>query len=133
MPPTNAKSILNQTLLAGLTYLDENGDVAEQVQIFGEIVAVDDQTNPLPTITLVTPEREEWRLPIHYSSLMVAPRGEYRLLAAEEQVRDPDLIANWTIYPSSDPDNPGDWKPNYSPFHNDNSPSCTASKRYTGS
>jgi hypothetical protein len=118
MSPIPLELLPNQSILIGLTYLNDQEEVVKQEQVLGSIISVDLKDDSFPTIELLASDGETWFLPLHLPSLMLAPRGEYILRSNGEKVVDPDLIATWTIYSPADQNQPGGWEPNYAPFNN---------------
>ncbi len=87
--------IIGKHVLAGMTYLDNDGAVIEREQKHGVVVGADDEG-----VYVRVPESgEEFWLPPDLESFEEAERGEYRLRATGEVVTDPDLLATWTIHP----------------------------------
>jgi hypothetical protein len=85
---------IGKRVLVGLTYLDADGDVEEQVQFHGVIV---EGGGPDEGVTLKRADTGEViALP---PGLEPAEPGEYRLRSTGETVVDPDFVATWTISP----------------------------------
>lgn len=83
-----------------MTYLDQQGDVARQVQFHGIITSVSTSG-----ITIKRQDTgEDFTLPPATDSLKPAPRGEYRLRATGEVVVDPDYLTTWTSNPPKEDD-----------------------------
>jgi len=88
-------SMIGQTVLAGITYCDADGNVEEQQQFFGEIFEINESE-----IRLRHPvSKMEFGLPPDFSGFTKADPGEYRLRSTGEVVVDPDLLATWTVSP----------------------------------
>jgi hypothetical protein len=84
-------SLIGKHLLVGITYLDHNDVLVEQVQLHGTITEITKQG-----ITLLQSNGETFSLPPDPESLKPAPAGNYRLRSTGEIVKDPDLLSNWT-------------------------------------
>lgn len=92
---------IGKHLLLGLTYVDCEGAVTEQVQMHGVIARIDDKG-----IFVDRADGDgEFSLPPDVASLTPAAPGEYRLRSTGEVVVDPDFVSSWTINApaSSDP------------------------------
>lgn len=88
--------MLGKTLLAGLTYVDSEGD--RLVQVHGEVVTVDARRG----IELrLAGERsgESFWLPPDLRAVSAATQGSYSLRVTGEVVENPDFTAMWTIHP----------------------------------
>ena len=84
---------LGKHILVGMTYIDHNDTLVEQIQFHG-------------TITRITEEgifidradgTGEFSLPPDLDSLHPAKAGEYRLRSTGEVVVDPDYLSTWTV------------------------------------
>jgi hypothetical protein len=82
---------IGKRILVGVTYLDADGNVTEQTQHVGEVIAVDESC-----ITVRWADGEETTLP---PEVQDAAPGVYRLRSSGEEVVNPDLLARWTIHP----------------------------------
>jgi hypothetical protein len=85
---SESAELVGKTLLVGITYLDENGEVLDQQQLHGVIEAAGE------LIRLRTPAGEIVELP---PEIEPAGPGEYRVRATGEVVVDPDYLATWTV------------------------------------
>jgi hypothetical protein len=92
-------SLVGKRVLVGLTYLDKDGEVADQVQFHGVVVAEGGPDEPIELQRADTGEL--FTLP---PQLEPAEPGEYRLRSTGETVVDPDFLATWTITPPEDAD-----------------------------
>lgn len=90
-----AGALLGKRAIVGITYLDASGAVEHQIQMHGVISrAVENEG-----IFLRAPDKdEEFQLPPEPEAFQAAPRGLYTLRATGESVRDPDLMATWTVH-----------------------------------
>jgi hypothetical protein len=88
------QALLAKYVLVGLTYLDHNEQVLEQVQLHGHIVGIDDD---VITVKLFS-SGEEVTLPPDLSVFKEASPGDYTLRSTGEVVSDPDFVAQWTIH-----------------------------------
>ncbi len=87
-------SIINKTVLVGLSFTDSNDEVIERKQLYGKIVSADKHTG----ISILIDETVEiFNLPPDLSSLNIASPGEYRLRSTGKVVVDPDFISTWFI------------------------------------
>ncbi|MCR9214403.1 MAG: hypothetical protein NXI13_11855 [Proteobacteria bacterium] len=88
-----SEELLGKYLLIGLTYVDGNDEVVEQVQTHGKIVAVSKNT-----VTIFRENSgDEFSIPYDAENLIPAEPGEYCLRGNGEIVIDPDFLSSWTI------------------------------------
>ena len=99
---------IGQTILAGFTYYDQDGNITEQEQLFGEITEIDEDS-----IKVKYTNGEEWFIPAY---ALDAPMGIYECVSSGEKVTNPDLIVSWMIKDSADPNSPPKWRLNYAPL-----------------
>lgn len=85
-------SHIGKLILAGIVYVDANGQVVEKIERFGTITRIDDEG-----IFFEQGNGEEFSLPPDISSLKAAPEGIYTLKTTGEKVENPDLISTWTV------------------------------------
>ncbi len=85
--------LIGKHLLIGLTYVNGNDEVVEQIQAHGNIVAVSDNT----VILIREDTGDEFSIPYDEDALLPADPGEYRLRGSGGVVADPDYISTWTI------------------------------------
>src|SRR4051794_6079149 len=90
--PADATSLVGKTIIVGITYLEHDGSLVEQVQKHGVIERIDSKG-----IAIRFPDGELFSLPPDVGSLQVAPPGEYRFRATDEVVTNPDLMTTWTV------------------------------------
>lgn len=81
---------IGKHLLAGITFLDHDENITQQIQVHGTITRIDDKG------IFVQSNGEEFSLPPDPDSLKPAQPGSYRLRSTGEVVENPDLITSWT-------------------------------------
>jgi len=93
----DADWIVGKTVLVGLTYLAPDGEtVTSHVQYHGRIISADRENG-------IAIERggvwagKTMTLPPMTQVFHPADRGEYRLRSTGEVVKDPDIVATWSI------------------------------------
>lgn len=91
---TLAEYYTGKHILVGLTYKDSAGRVTEQLQFDGHIARINEQEG---IVIFRRDTGREFTLPAELASLRPAAPGEYRLRSTGEVVRDPDVLATWTI------------------------------------
>jgi len=95
----SASALVGKTVLLGLTFATDDGDVIEQTQRHGVIEEADAERGI--TVRLVGPgspwDGELYRLPPQLGNFVDAAPGAYRLRATGETVIDPDLTSTWEI------------------------------------
>lgn len=89
-----AEQMTGQRVLVGVTYLDESGEVIEQVQFHGVIEAANLQQGI--GVRRHDSGEVQW-LPPDLRPFHPAEPGEYRLRSTGEVVVDPDFLATWTV------------------------------------
>jgi len=90
-----AQSYVGRTIIIGLTYEDHAGNLLERRQLHGEIASANRDG-----ITIALHGKhagQTWNMPPALESIQRAPAGEYRFKETGEVIRDPDLMATWTI------------------------------------
>ena len=85
--------MLGKLLLVGITYLNDDESVNEQLQFAGTVLAVE---------PLVSIDRGEGRVPFTLppaeEAFEPAPPGDYRLRKTGEVVVNPDFMTTWTVH-----------------------------------
>jgi hypothetical protein len=96
------KKYIGKHLLIGLTYLEKDESVREQVQFHGNISAVSDST----IVFKRNDNGEEFSIPFDEENLKEGdPDAVYKLRSTGESVENVDYISSWTIHPPNDEDN----------------------------
>jgi hypothetical protein len=94
--------MVDRTLLAGLTFLDAQGDITHRTETVGVVVSVE------PWVIVRRAGEEDLELPPEPEAYEHAAPGEYRLRSTGEVVVDPDFLAVWTVQaPDEEADVPG--------------------------
>jgi hypothetical protein len=88
-----ARFAIGKRVLVGLTTLSSSGELVEQRQFAGELVAAD----PDRGLALELGDGSHSWLPPDVRFLEEAAPGEYRLRSTSEVVRNPDYLGTWTI------------------------------------
>jgi len=86
--------LIGKHLLIGLTYVNGNDEVVEQVQAHGNIVAINENT----IVVLREDTGNEFSIPYDEDAFLPADPGEYSLRGSGEIVVNPDFISTWTIH-----------------------------------
>lgn len=88
------KAYIGKHLLAGLTYLDSEGEVMKRIQLHGKITRI----TKSGIFFNRADGKGEFALPPDLESLEPAtPGAEYRLKSTGEVVRDVDYISHWIL------------------------------------
>ena len=91
-----AKTLLGKTLLMNLTFLDEEGEVAERQQFFGVVIdATEDEGVVLDL--LGEHDGDTYTLPPQTSAIMAAEPG-----VTSVSGETPDFVANWVVHGEPD-------------------------------
>ncbi len=88
-------------VLVGLTYVNAEGDVIRQEQLYGQIVSVSSRSGIELDLSGQRAGERYW-LPPQLEAFEKARPGEYRFRETGEIVRDPDLLSSWTVQAPSD-------------------------------
>lgn len=90
--PAFARSLIGKTLLTNLTFLDEDGDIAERQQFFG--VVIDANEGEGITLDLLGEhDGDTYVLPPQTSAIKAAEAG-VTTLAGDK----PDFVVSWIIH-----------------------------------
>jgi hypothetical protein len=87
-----ANLLVGKSVLIGLTYIDANGDVEKQSQMFGHIASFEPDI-----VTIKLTSGDDFTLPPALEAFEEAEPGEYRLRSTGEVIVNPDLISTWTV------------------------------------
>ena len=88
----NEEKLIGKTILVGMTFYNENDELVERNQSWGEIVDIDENT-----IFIKQKNGEEFTIPNDLSAIEVANPGVYKLHSTGEKVENPDYISTWNI------------------------------------
>lgn len=100
--PVFAQALIGKTLLLGLTFLDDDGEVTERQQFFGVVIEANDQTGIVLDL-LGDQDGDLYTLPPQTSVITATPPGVTSLSGET-----PDFVVNWMIYGSEEPANDED-------------------------
>jgi hypothetical protein len=92
-PPNDLKGA---RVLVGVTYHRNDGR-ADHVQVHGTVQRVD-----ATVIEIVRPDGTVFALPPAPEAFARAERGVYSLRSTGEEIRDPDYLAQFEVYPPND-------------------------------
>jgi hypothetical protein len=90
-----ADEYVGKYILVGITHLDSEGNLTHQTQFHGVV----EQASPNGIIISLRGSHagESWRMPPDLRAISEASPGVYTLRDTGEQIKDPDLLATWTI------------------------------------
>lgn len=100
MDETN-QDLVGKTIIIGITRLDSNDELIEQIQMHGVISSATPKG-----IVVKLSTGEDYKLPSYYDSICIAPPGEYSFRATGEVVINPDYMTTWTIHEPINPPRP---------------------------
>ncbi len=100
---------IGKTLLAGLTWLSEQGRVISQKQVYGAITQINPDEH---SMEVDQPNGEFWTVPYYPETVMQARRGKYRCTSTGQEVVNPDLVTSWRLIQTEVGQFRG-WQPNY--------------------
>ena len=91
-----AKALIGKTLLVGLTFLDEDGEITERQQVFGVVIEADDRDGIVLDL-LGEHDGDTYALPPQTSAIKAAEAGVTSLAGDT-----PDFVVSWTIHGAPD-------------------------------
>lgn len=94
MNPTDINSLIGKVLLIGVTLLDKNENVLEQIQVFGPIKRIDGNG----VVIKRNVSGADLVIPPDFENIHKAKTGEYKLRSTGEVVIDPDFVSSWTVH-----------------------------------
>ena len=83
--------MIGRRVLVGITYVDAQGEVVEQVQFMGIVQAVD------PLVSVDTGADDPFTLPPEPNAFARGQPGVYTLRSPGESIVDPDYVSTWTV------------------------------------
>lgn len=90
------KKYIGKHLLVGLTYLNEDNSLRNQIQLHGIISKISDNT----IVFERADNGEEFSIPFDKENLDPAqPKAVYELKSTGEAVENVDYLSSWTIHP----------------------------------
>ena len=104
----NREQLEGKTILVGLTYYDEQGEVLEQTQFHGEILEAHESNGVRIHDQRAQSERT---MPPRLDAIFPAPPGTYREYSTQESVENPDFIAMWHITKVKESEDDWEWVP----------------------
>ncbi|HJV42430.1 hypothetical protein [Caulobacter sp.] len=97
--PAFAETLIGKTLLMNLTFLDDDGEVAERQQFFGVVIDADEDEGIVLDL-LGEHDGDTYTLPPQTSAIQAAEPGVTSLAGDK-----PDFIASWIIHGAPEPAN----------------------------
>ncbi|WNH53596.1 hypothetical protein [Stenotrophomonas oahuensis] len=98
-----ANNMFGKIVLAGITYLDADGNALEQKQYAGEILRINEEEGVVLASLI---DGEELFLPPHLDHYKVAEPGDYTLRSIDFTVTDPDYLCTWDVHLAHGNDDP---------------------------
>ena len=86
-------SLIGKILLIGITLLDDEESLLEQIQVYGPIEKID--ANGI--VIRRNQSGSKFSIPADFEHVSKADPGEYRLRSTGEIVIDPDFLSSWTV------------------------------------
>ena len=90
-----AKGYVGKYLLIGLTILDSNGNIVDQLQMHG-VVERADRTG-ITVSNFGYRRGDEYIHPPDLRAIEPAPAAVYRLNSTGESIDNPELLSSWTV------------------------------------
>lgn len=97
-----ARAMIGKTVLAGITYLDADGNALEHRQMAGEVLRINDEEG---VVLASAVDGEELFLPPTLHRYAAAAPGDYTLRSIALTITDPDFLCTWDVQlaPGNDP------------------------------
>lgn len=97
-----ARAMIGKTVLAGITYLDADGNALEHRQFAGEVLRISDAEG---VVLASAVDGREVFLPPTLDHYTPAAPGDYTLRSKELTITDPDFLCTWDVRlaPGNDP------------------------------
>ena len=87
-------SLKGKVLLIGISFIDNNEELIEQIQVYGEIAHINGDG-----ITITRGDNgAEFTVPPDFENIHKANPGEYTLRSTGEVVVDPDYLSSWSLH-----------------------------------
>ncbi|WP_313344458.1 hypothetical protein [Stenotrophomonas sp.] len=90
-----AQAMLGKTVLAGITYLDADGNALEHRQFVGEVLRINDDEG---VVLASAVDGEELFLPPTLDHYTPAAPGDYTLRSMELTITNPDYLCTWDVH-----------------------------------
>jgi hypothetical protein len=90
----NPSDLVNKTVVIGLTFLNQQGEVDHRAQLAGTITSVGEDV-----VRIELTNGEEYTLPPDLDAFQPGKPGIYRSKTTGEVIENPDFITTWTIAP----------------------------------
>lgn len=91
---TLVQELLHKHVIIGITVVDHDDTVIEQIQMHGDIERIDLEKG---VFIRLSGSNEEYALPPDLDAFKKAPPGEYKFKSTGEVVVNPDYMTSWTI------------------------------------
>jgi hypothetical protein len=88
-----AKSLIGKSVVIGFSYIDQDDNLIQQDQFFGDIINFNERV----CVVKIKSTGNEMTLPPVVEAFSEATKGEYRNNKTGEVITDPDLTVAWTI------------------------------------
>jgi len=99
----DARRLVGKYVLVGVTYLASDGStVTSQAQYHGRVTKAE-QSKGVTIACEGTWAGTSFSLPPDLTVFRLAPPGEYKLRSTGEVVKDPDMVASWTVTAAAKP------------------------------
>ncbi|WP_282247800.1 hypothetical protein [Stenotrophomonas sp. PS02300] len=97
-----ARAMIGKTVLAGMTYLDAQGNALEHRQMAGHVLRINDDEG---VVLASAVDGEELFLPPTLDHYTPAAPGDYTLRSMALTISDPDFLCTWDVHlaPGNDP------------------------------
>ena len=91
------QSIAGKTILVGISYFDQAGEILNQKQLAGTVLKTTEEDG----ITLRDLKGEsEFTIPSELSPWFIAPPGDYHDPISGKDIKNPDYLVTWDVHKS---------------------------------
>lgn len=108
------KDLVGKTLLIGFTYYNQQQEITDQKQFFGEIATADEFNGIFVNIG----DDKPLLIPPDPTCILFAPRGSYTCLSSSRLVTNPDYLTSWLVTLPVSPAEAIDMDFNFDPLFN---------------
>ncbi|MBT2767778.1 hypothetical protein J7J08_09010 [Stenotrophomonas sp. ISL-67] len=93
--PAKAHAMIGKTVLAGITYLDADGNALEHRQLAGEVLRINAEEGVVLASAL---DGQDVFLPPTLDHYTPAAPGDYTLRSMGLTISDPDYLCTWDVH-----------------------------------
>ena len=91
-------TLIGCTIIIGMTYVDQKGDVVRREQHHGTIIDFVKWN-----LIVERSGQDNFYIPYDLRAMSIAPKGTYKLRESGKEIENPDLLASWIVEPPGTP------------------------------